>query len=117
MDSFYAAPVRNLLCNGEALELIHSEVLFIKDMPVKSIFLVVSGAVLVFADDGSRLRRCVGSQQIVGIYDALACGSWRGIGVAHGSVKLIAFNFENLQKELGEIQRAHRVLLDDLFAA
>lgn len=117
MGPLYAAPVRNSLCNGEALELIHSEVLFIKDMPVKSIFLVVSGAVLVFSDDGSELRRCVGPQQIVGIYDALACGSWRGIGVAHGRVELIAFNFENLQRALDEIPQAHRVLLEDLIAA
>lgn len=117
MGTLYAALVRNSLCNGEALELIHSEVLFIKDMPVKSIFLVVSGALLVFSDDGSELRRCVGPQQIVGIYDALACGSWRGIGVAHGRVELIAFNFENLQRALDEIPQAHRVLLDDLIAA
>lgn len=116
MNPMYTAPGRSLFCNGESLELIHSEVLFVKDMPVSSIFLVVSGVVVVFSDDGSELRRCVGPQQIIGIYDALSCGAWRGVGIAQGRVELVAFNFTNLQRALDDIPKEHRVLLDDLCA-
>lgn len=110
-------PVRNLLSHGEVMELIHSEVLFIKGMPVTSIFLVSKGTLLVFSNDGSKLRRWVGPQQIVGIHDALINGKWQGIGVAHGKVEVVAFNFQTLQDALKKIPQAHRVLLDELFAS
>ena len=115
MNTLQSAPVRNMLANGQALELIHSEVLFIKDMAVTSIFLVVSGSVLAFSADGSELRRLVGPMQIIGITDALAGGLWRGIGVAHGRVELVAYDFQNLQRALCGIPRSHRGLLEDLF--
>ena len=38
MGEASTTPVRNLLSHGEVMELIHSEVLFIKGMPVTSIF-------------------------------------------------------------------------------
>lgn len=109
-------PLRNALRNGTRVELLHSEVLFIKGMPVTSIYLVVSGTLLVFSNDGAVLRRWVGPQQIVGIHDALVNGSWQGIGVAHGRVELIAFSLDSLQHALDKIPKAHRVLLDELFA-
>ena len=41
----------NERAHGEVLRLFHSEVLFVKGMPVTSIYVISKGAILIFSSD------------------------------------------------------------------
>jgi hypothetical protein len=101
---------------GRAITLYHSEVLFMAAMPVTSVYLVSRGAILVFSEDGTTLKRWVGPQQIIGIHDALIGGTWQGVGVAHGITEVIGFGLGNLHAAIEKIPQGHRALLQDLMA-
>ncbi len=115
MGAFGSLP-HEIKHRGRAITLYHSEVLFMTDMPVTSVYLVTQGAILVFSDDGTGLKRCVGPQQIIGIHDALISGTWQGVGVAHGKTEVVCFGLANLHAAIEKIPQAHRALLDDLLA-
>ena len=104
----------NERAHGEILRLFHSEVLFVKGMPITSIYVISKGAILIFSSDGRRVLRWAGSHQILGINEVLSDGKWRGIGVAHGNVELVAYSRVNLRAVIDKIPEAHKNLLEDL---
>ena len=113
IDDMLAIKV-NERAHGEVLRLFHSEVLFVKGMPVTSIYVISKGAILIFSSDGRRVLRWVGPHQLLGINEVLSGGEWRGIGVAHGNVELIAYSHVNLRAVIDKIPEAHKNLLEDL---
>jgi len=104
----------NALAHGEVIHLFHSEVLFIKGMPVTSIYIISKGSIIIFSSDGGRVVRWAGPHQILGMTEVLGGGKWRGIGVAQGNVELVAYNQMNLRAVIDEIPTSHKRLLDDL---
>ena len=107
----------NERAHGEVLRLFHSEVLFVKGMPITSIYVISKGAILIFSSDGRRVLRWAGSHQILGINEVLSDGKWRGIGVAHGNVELVAYSCVNLRAVIDKIPEAHKNLLEDLLVS
>ena len=104
----------NERAHGEVLRLFHSEVLFVKGMPITSIYVMSKGAILIFSSDGRSVLRWAGSHQILGINEVLSGGKWRGIGVAHGNVELVAYSRVNLRAVIDKILEAHKNLLENL---
>ncbi len=102
------------LINGDVVKLFHSEVLFMKGMPVTSIYIISKGTILIFSSDCARLQRLAGPNQILGISELLCGGEWQGIGVAQGNVELVAYSQMNLRSVIDKIPKAHKHLLDAL---
>ena len=104
----------NALAHGEVIHLFHSEVLFIKGMPVTSIYIISKGSIIIFSSDGGRVVRWAGPHQILGMNEVMCGGAWKGIGIAQGNVELVAYNHMNLRAVIDKIPKAHKRLLDDL---
>jgi CRP-like cAMP-binding protein len=100
--------------NGEVVHLFHSEVLFIKGMPITSIYIISKGSIIIFSGDGGRVVRWAGPHQILGMNEVMCGGAWKGIGIAQGNVELVAYNHMNLRAVIDKIPKAHKRLLDDL---
>ena len=104
----------NALANGGVVHLFHSEVLFIKGMPVTSIYIISKGSIVIFSGEGGRMIRWAGPHQILGMNEVMSGGAWKGIGIAQGNVELVAYNHMNLRAVIDKIPTAHKRLLDDL---
>ena len=102
------------LANGDVVHLFHSEVLFIKGMPVTSIYIISKGSIIIFSNDGGRVVRWAGPHQILGMNELLCGGEWKGIGIAQGNVELVSYNQMSLRTVIDNIPAAHKRLLDDL---
>lgn len=72
----------NALANGEVVHLFHSEVLFIKGMPVTSIYIISKGSIVIFSGEGGRMIRWAGPHQILGMNEVMSGGAWKGIGLS-----------------------------------
>ena len=72
----------NALAHGEVIHLFHSEVLFIKGMPVTSIYIISKGSIIIFSSDGGRVVRWAGPVS----YTHLTLPTIFGVGTTVGLV-------------------------------
>ena len=94
----------NERAHGEVLRLFHSEVLFVKGMPVTSIYVISKGAILIFSSDGRRVLRWVGRHQLLGINEVLS-GVYKFLNIRCVYTKAVMYRTKTFRVKLIDYQR------------